>query len=292
MNLFLKLCRSAFLFVLVLEISLTALKSQDAKASFFHPAVSVQGTVAFDSNLEGKPAVFIISENGSFSRISPPEVLSSHPAWSKDGRFLSYESFREGNVDIYVYDIQTKKEHRLTDSDSADDISKWGVGNEVLFASNRSGAVRIYEKRFESSEDPVMLTTKLDRVIYPVPSPDGEMILFSTVFDGDVELMVADRQFNDVRRLTYSKGYDAWGSWSSDGKTIVFTSGRSGSNEIYLINVDGSGLKQITHNTENSAMPSFSVDGSSVIFMSRQNGAPSKIYQINLETKVQKVLTK
>ncbi|MCE7996379.1 MAG: hypothetical protein HEP71_30650 [Roseivirga sp.] len=277
--------------LLTVGLGINGLIAQNQKISFFHPAVSAKGIIAFDSNLAGKNAVYVLTKEGGFKQISTEGYMASHPAWSSDGRYLSYESLRDGNFDIYVYDFRKKKELRFTDSDSVDAISQWRPDGHVIYESNRSGRFQMYQQAFGTREEARLITDKVEKVNYPVWSHSGKQVLFSTFFEGDMELCLSDAEFNKITRLTFSKGVDGWASWSADDEKIVFTSKRSGSNEIYLINPDGSGLERLTTDTENSAMPHFLPDGSGIIFMSRQGGEPSAIYSLDLSTRKQTKLT-
>lgn len=265
--------------------------AQNAEVSFFHPAVSLVGVIAFDSNLAGKNAVYVLTKEGGFDRISTEGYMASHPAWSADGRYLSYESLRDGNFDIYVYDFYEKKELRFTQNGSVDAVSQWRPDNHVIYESNRAGRFQMYEQAFGSHQKAKVITDRVEKINYPVWSHSGKQVLFSTFFDGDMELCLADAAFEKITRLTFSKGVDGWASWSGDDQKIAFTSRRSGTNEIYMINADGSGLESLTTGTENSAMPRFLPDGSGIVFMSRQGGEPSAIYRLDLITRKQTKLT-
>jgi Tol biopolymer transport system component len=47
-------------------------------------------------------------------RVGPRGTTSAYPAWSPDGRSLAYARFVEGTWDIYVYDLESRRERRLT----------------------------------------------------------------------------------------------------------------------------------------------------------------------------------
>ena len=46
--------------------------------------------------------------------IGPQEATSAYPAWSPDGRSLAYARFADGTWDLYVYDLDSRRERRLT----------------------------------------------------------------------------------------------------------------------------------------------------------------------------------
>jgi TolB protein len=63
------------------------------------------------------------------------------PAWSPDGTQIAFSSARSGNWEIFVIDIATGQETRLTDHPSMDLAPVWSPdGRELAFLSNRDGA--------------------------------------------------------------------------------------------------------------------------------------------------------
>jgi TolB protein len=47
-------------------------------------------------------------------RIGPRGATSAYPAWSPDGRSLAYARFADGTWDLFVYDLDSRRERRLT----------------------------------------------------------------------------------------------------------------------------------------------------------------------------------
>ncbi len=267
-------------------IGINNLVAQEGQIFFFHPTISSTGWIAFDSNLRGEQGVYIIDVSGkNLTQISPDGKTASHPAWSPDGKMLCYESKRDGNYEIYAYDLTTKIETRLTMSDSSDAVPQWISNKEIVFESNRNGTFQLYKMKLGSKKEPVLLSKRLDKIIYPKWSKDGKRVLFSTLFDKDIELCVANSKFKKIQRITFSEGLDAWGDWSTKGDQVVFTSRRSGSNQIYHFDLERKKLTTITTDTENSALPTFLPDDSAIVFMSRQNGKPTTLYKYHLEKK-------
>lgn len=104
---------------------------------------------------------------------------------------------------------------------------------------------------------------------YPVLSPDGKTIVFTSNRTGTNQIYVMDTDGKNIRQFTFSEKYDNnCPVWSPDGKTIVFASERDEDSEIYIMNADGSGQKRLTNQKGDDSHPHFSPDGRRIIFNS------------------------
>src|SRR5207245_2121344 len=63
--------------------------------------------------------------------------------------------------------------------------------------------------------------------IYPVFSPDGRWIAFSSNRHGSYDVFVVPVQGGKPRRLTFDSATEIVNGWSPDGKQILFASTRS-----------------------------------------------------------------
>src|SRR5262245_12592981 len=78
---------------------------------------------------------------------------------------------------------------------------------------------------------------------YPVFSPDGRSIAFSSNRHGQYDVFVSPSYGGKAKRLTFDSAHDIPVSWTPDGKNVVFSSTRStsfpGSPELYTVSIDG-----------------------------------------------------
>jgi len=137
-------------------------------------------------------------------------------------------------------------------------------------------------------------------------SPDGKMIVFTSIRSGDLELWTMNVDGSNQKQITNGLGYDGGAFFSPDGKKLVFRASRPTSEtdvmeykellsqglvapttmEIYTCNIDGSDLKQITHLGKANWAPFFTPKGDKIIFSSNhhsQRGYDFQLYLINLD---------
>jgi Periplasmic component of the Tol biopolymer transport system len=75
------------------------------------------------------------------------------PAWSPDGRRIAFQSKRDGNLEIYVINLDGTGLSRLTDHPAADGRPAWSPdGQWIAFESDRDGKLDIYIMRADGSD--------------------------------------------------------------------------------------------------------------------------------------------
>ena len=191
---------------------------------------------------------------------------------------IAFQSYRDGNWEIYVMNADGSDVTRLTDNYAEDWHPSWSPdGRRIAFNSDRDGDHEIYVMNADGSEV-TRLTDNEAGEWDPSWSPDGRRIAFHS--GNEIYVMNADG--SGVTQLTNNEAGN-WGpSWSPDGRRIAFTSYRDGDNEIYVINTDGSGEAQLTDNSTNDAVPSWSPDGRRIAFQSTRDGN-WEIYVMNAD---------
>jgi Tol biopolymer transport system component len=84
-------------------------------------------------------------ETDEVSLLTNDVYADTTPAFSPDGRFLAYLSFRNGQADIYMMDMSSGEVINLTNAPSRDTHPTWSPdGTQIAFVSNRDGNEEIY----------------------------------------------------------------------------------------------------------------------------------------------------
>lgn len=193
-----------------------------------------------------------VGPNGTYDngrRVTTARDSEYAAVWSPASagqRAIAYVSARQGNIDIYVRDLTTGEERRVTSHPAIDSAPSWSPdGTQLAFHSNRDGRSQIYVTTLAG--DARQLTTHPSENTGPIWSPDGRSVAFISNRDGNTNLYVVDLDApGRERRLTHHPASDRAPAWSPDGRWIVFVSYRDRDGELYLIRPDGTGLRRLT----------------------------------------------
>jgi dipeptidyl aminopeptidase/acylaminoacyl peptidase len=115
---------------------------------------------------------------------------------------------------------------------------------------------------------------KIQRVIDPQPSPDGQWIAYVvTVIDKEAnrsnsDIWLVPTTGGEPRRLTTAPGGDNTPRWSPDGRKLAFISTRAGSPQVWMISLDGGEPWQATSLSGGATGVVWSADGQSIAFAS------------------------
>jgi TolB protein len=181
---------------------------------------------------------------------------------------VAFESYRDGNGEIYVLD-ETGGALLNVSRHPADDRSPaWRPdGGAIAFESHRDGNWEIY--LLELASGTVRRLT--DHPAYdgaPAWSPDGAAIAFESYRDGNLEIYVLSAEDGALRRLTDHPAGDYGPDWSPDGRTIAFTSWRDGNKEIYAVAAAGGEARNLTQHPADDEDPAWAPDGQGLAFVS------------------------
>jgi Tol biopolymer transport system component len=205
---------------------------------------------------------------------------------SRQGDRLAYAE-RSSDLNIYRLELTSGSGGRRRAGTTASFISSTRLergpqfspdGSRVVFTSNRSGALEVWECDTEG-KSLVQLTNSGNYSASPRWSTDGRFIAFSSLTDGNADIYVVAARGGSPRRLTDDPSGEVTPSWSKDGRWIYFSSTRTGRSEVWKIPVDGGPEIQLTRN--GGLNPIEAADGSAVYFV---KGAPVPgIWQVNTD---------
>jgi len=216
-----------------------------------------------------------------------------------------YEQFYKF-YDLYLFDLETEKETRLSEGLRARDPS-WSPdpdpdNSQIVTVINQSGTNNLALINLPSTslgtnssinknqqhiykpitkEDIIYLTDFRDgtQLSQPSWSPDGDMIALSAWRQGYQDICILNLDpgnldsNNNIANSTlqpifYDKSNDLSPCWSPDGKYLFFASDRTGIYNIFAFSLSDKKLFQITNVLGGAFQPAVSPDGTQLAFIS------------------------
>ena len=257
------------------------------------------------STKNGEKEIFVMDWDGASQRqITKHRTISQSPAWSPNGRYVTYTSFmyhnniKSRNADLFLYDFQTDKRWLLSYQKG---INSGGAftpdSRDILLRISKTGSSDIY--RTDLNGKKLVQLTRGPRGamnVEPAVSPDGKKIAFSSDRSGRPMIYTMDIDGKNVKRLTFSGVYNSSPAWSPDGKRLAFAGFDKGHFDIFTIDANGQSIVRLTSakNREgkwsNNEYPSFSPDGRFILFSSNRTGR-YQLYIVSVDGKYEHRLT-
>ena len=231
--------------------------------------------VAVDGPKTARSYRLVVTDaDGANERIvfeSPQPILS--PAWSPDGRSLAYVSFHSSLPAIYVQQLRSGQQVRVSAKSGINGAPSFSPdGNQLAVAlSRRDGNVDVYlltlanQELRRLTEDPAIDTE-------PVWSPDGRSLYFTSDRAGAPQVYRQGIGAGErAQRITFDGTYNARPRVSPDGKEIALVTIDRGAYRIAVADVARGGLRILTAGQLDES-PSYAPNGADIIYGSRESG--------------------
>jgi TolB protein len=233
--------------------------------------------IAFVSNGSGNKEIYTCAFDGyDPRRLTHNNAITLFPAWSTDGKWMAFTSYKAGNPDLYIRNLGQGQETKFSEQ-GINITPAWRPGKFELAATlSFSGDQEIY--LLTGSGKIIKRLTKSRGIdVTPSWSPDGKKFAFVSNRAGSAQIYIKDIVSGKVRRLTYEGRKNTQPNWSPRGDKITYTSAVSGGHDIYVIGIDGQDPVQLTYESRDNEAASWSPDGSLIAFSSSRDG-PARIY--------------
>ncbi|MBN1163659.1 MAG: PD40 domain-containing protein [Candidatus Krumholzibacteriota bacterium] len=144
------------------------------------------------------------------------------PAWSPDGEHLAYDSNREGNDDIWIYSLKSKRRERITRDSGDENEPRWSFdGSAIIYAYCPESFFRGFIHRIspagkkkkilsdtEIHGSSLILTRDLSRILFKRFKIRDNRLSVLTLASGEVTVFSgADHDFSlapDDNRVVYA----------------------------------------------------------------------------------------
>lgn len=233
--------------------------------------------IAFVSTGSGNKEIYSCDFDGyNPQQVTRNRSINLSPAWSSDGRYLAYTSYKNKKPDIFIKDLAEMQETSINEK-GLNITPAWVPGKFELAATlSFSGDQEIY--LLTGSGKVIKRLTSIRGIdLSPTWSPDGKKFAFVSNRAGSPQIYVQDLASEKVRRLTYEGNYNTQPNWSPQSDKIVYASVVDGRRNIVVMGLDGQEPLQLTGESGDNEAPSWSPDGSLIVFSSNREG-PFRLY--------------
>ncbi|PJF35100.1 MAG: hypothetical protein CUN49_12275 [Candidatus Thermofonsia Clade 1 bacterium] len=238
---------------------------------------ALRGRIAFVSERNGNPEIYLMEANGSnVRRLTRNNARDDSPVWSPNGQQIAFVSERDRNRELYLMNANGGALMRLTRNSARDEWPTWSPNGELIaFVSDRDGVPQIYTIRATGGGLRRLTQTETPET-QPAWSPDGKQIAFVSERDGNPEIYIMNADGSDVRRLTDDPAVDRSPRWSPDGKRLLFVSERDSARlQIFSMTSSGEDIKLIAATDAEGLRnfdPTWSPDGAWIAFTTDRDG--------------------
>jgi Tol biopolymer transport system component len=238
----------------------------------FTPAFSPDGKkIAYTSNKEGdyffQSSLYVYDVASKTEELIQAGVRSSI-SWSPDGKKLYYAKHSRDNehwsnyLDLYVYDLETKDETRLTYGRRAGSPALSPDGKRLAYVAGADGTLNLYVMDVDGRNMARRTNYANGEQVYsPSWSPDSKTLLFDySIADGrDLATVPADG--GDVTFLLQTPDDERNAVFTADGASVVYASDKSGIFNLYRRSLETKETVQLTNVLGGAFMPSVAPDG-------------------------------
>ncbi len=200
-----------------------------------------------------------VPANGSSPSLSTSTGLAD---WSS----IAFQSYRDGNWEIYLARGDGSQPVRLTHHSAADERPRLNRGaTRLAFTSERDGNPEIYAMNADGS-GLVRLTFHSASDIGAAWSPDGSQMVFASDRDGNMEVYAMNSDGSVQTRLTWDAADDIFPTWSPDGRQVAWVRRDGLDGAIWVMNADGTNPHPLTGMLRFLQHPMWSPDGTRLAF--------------------------
>jgi TolB protein len=214
-----------------------------------------------------------------------------HPYWSADRTKMLFQSTRDGDAEIYVWDSPTATVTQLTNNRVEDSYGSWSPPladgkARIVFQRRKGSSQDLWVMNADGTGQRLLFGTRNDD-FHAKWSPLGDQIAFVNSSDGDEDIYLLNVTLSKgvvsgsgtPRNITgHSGASEAEPDWAPSGLELVFVRGSapinqvSANSSIWRMKTDGTGETLVIDHLWFDRKPDWSPDGTTIAFSSGNDG--------------------
>ncbi|MFD0740442.1 TolB family protein [Lysobacter koreensis] len=237
----------------------------------YESSVSRDGRLAFVSNRSGAFELYTTDADGKQPRqLTFDGGGKDNPSWSPDGTRIAYVAQVGDNADIHLIDAHGTRQRRLTTGPHRELHPFWSPdGTRIVFtryvdSPPGAGVLSVHAMDADGGNETAL--THGTSASYASFSPDGKHLLYWRLFGDNAEIVIADADGRDEKRLTRDPAFDGWPSWAPDGTRIAFARERGDAADIYTLDLATGTERLLSGGRGRKTAPKWTADGTAVLF--------------------------
>ena len=214
------------------------------------------------------------------TQITSDNSQNTYPVASPDGRWITFQSDRDGDFDIYVMNTVGGELRKVTDNEVWDRLPSWSPDGEwIIYSSDveENQTLNLYRVRPDGSDQRLVFENS-QRNSHARWSPDGRYLVFTAGADPrdmrtwEVVRLDLESDNNQPARLTSNGFRDASPTFRFDGNKILYVSSRQNGDAIVTMDINGNNKQILYDGPGNEWSANYNPDGSAIVFTSSQGG--------------------
>jgi Tol biopolymer transport system component len=174
--------------------------------------------IVFANKLEETMCLYTYDlSTGKLERLTEDEYEDESPNWSHDGREIAFSSNRSGQREIWIRDLATGTDARLTGNGGNRYPALSSDGTRVAFVRN-NGSLWVLDRIAKKRK---RIGPPRKAAFVPSWSPDGRFIAVAGEIWGGNNIYIARSDGSEALLLTKTVEGRAMPAWSPDGDRLV-----------------------------------------------------------------------